>query len=104
MSTSAPYAVRYCIQIAAACSQESDAGCFTTAVAGTKATSPYTVGMDLSSSFKGSMETDSKMRKMFSEDIKSRQLFSGKFNLEKIIKFHENATEAQPKIGCGIDC
>jgi uncharacterized repeat protein (TIGR01451 family) len=69
-----------------------------------KATSPYTVGMDLSSSFKGSMETDSKMRKMFSEDIKSRQLFSGKFNLEKIIKFHENATEAQPKIGCGIDC
>ena len=68
------------------------------------ATSPYTVGMDLSSSFKGSMETDSKMHKMFSEDIKSRQLFSGKFNLEKIVKFHENATEAQPKIGCGIDC
>jgi uncharacterized repeat protein (TIGR01451 family) len=70
-----------------------------------KVTSPHTLGMDLSSSFKGAMETDSEIHKMFSKDIKSRQLFTGMFDLKKTIKFHENATKAEPKIGChGIDC
>jgi hypothetical protein len=70
-----------------------------------KASSPHTIGTDLKSSFNGTMETDSKMHNMFSQDIKSRQLFSGVFNLDKVIKFHKNATTDEPKIGCdGIDC
>ncbi len=39
-SISAPYAVTYCIQIAAASSHESEAGCFTTIAAGASTSSP----------------------------------------------------------------
>ena len=42
MPTTAPYAVRYCIQTAAACCHDNAGGCFITAVAGTMASSPYT--------------------------------------------------------------
>jgi hypothetical protein len=45
------------------------------------------------------------MHNMLGQDVKSRQVFSGGFKLDKVIKFHRNATMDEPKIGCeGIDC
>ncbi|MDM7911855.1 MAG: hypothetical protein QUS09_02040 [Methanotrichaceae archaeon] len=65
----------------------------------------HTVGISTRNAFNGTWETNSRMHKFFSKDVKSHERFSGKFEVEKLLKFHENPVPEQKSIGCeGIDC
>jgi hypothetical protein len=64
----------------------------------------HTVGIETKNAFNGTWETDARMHKFFSKDVKSHERFSGKFEVDKMLKFHENPTHEQ-QIGCqDIDC
>ena len=69
-------------------------------------TSPvHTVGIQTKNAFNGTWQTDAKMHKMFSKDVKVHESFTGKFEVEKLLKFHENPVEEKQQTGCdGIDC
>jgi hypothetical protein len=65
----------------------------------------HTVGISTRNAFNGTWETNSRMHKFFSKDVKSHERFSGKFEVEKLLKFHENPVPEQKSFGCeGIDC
>ncbi|MDD1750008.1 MAG: hypothetical protein LUO89_09040 [Methanothrix sp.] len=65
----------------------------------------HTVGIQTKNSFNGTWQTDARMHKMFSKDLKVHESFTGKFDVEKMIKFHENPVEEMKHAGCdGIDC
>lgn len=49
----------------------------------------HTIGLDTRNAFNGTWGTDSKWHKKFSRDIKLHEKFSGKFEADKLIKFHE---------------
>ncbi len=64
----------------------------------------HTVGIETKNAFNGTWETDARMHKFFSKDVKSHERFSGKFDVDKMLKFHENPTYKQ-QLGCqDIDC
>jgi len=69
-------------------------------------TSPvHTVGIQTKNAFNGTWQTDAKMHKMFSKDVKVHEAFTGRFEVEKLLKFHENPVEEKQQAGCdGIDC
>jgi hypothetical protein len=69
-------------------------------------TSPVdTVGINSKNDFNGTWTTDSRMHKFMSKDVKAHESFTGQFEVEKLIKFHENPVPEQKQIGCeGIDC
>ncbi len=48
----------------------------------------HTIGLDTKNTFNGTWGTDSKWHKKFSKDVKTHEKFSGKFEVEKLIKFH----------------
>ncbi len=65
----------------------------------------HTVGISTRNAFNGTWETNSRMHKFFSKDVKSHERFSGKFEVEKLLKFHENPVPEPKSFGCeGIDC
>jgi hypothetical protein len=65
----------------------------------------HTVGISTRNAFNGTWETNSRMHKFFSKDVKSHERFSGKFEVEKLLKFHENPVPEPENLGCeGIDC
>lgn len=65
----------------------------------------HTVGISTRNAFNGTWETNSRMHKFFSKDVKSHESFSGKFEVEKLLRFHENPEPEQESLGCeGIDC
>lgn len=65
----------------------------------------HTVGISTRNAFNGTWETNSRMHKFFSKDIKSHERFSGKFEVEKLLKFHENPVPEPESLGCeGLDC
>ncbi|MCJ7443043.1 MAG: hypothetical protein MUO26_00680 [Methanotrichaceae archaeon] len=65
----------------------------------------HTVGIETTNAFNGTWETDAKMHKFFSKDVKAHERFSGKFEVDKMLKFHENPVPENKKIGCqDIDC
>jgi hypothetical protein len=65
----------------------------------------HTVGISTRNAFNGTWETNSRMHKFFSKDVKSHERFSGKFEVEKLLKFHEDPVPEQKSFGCeGIDC
>ncbi len=65
----------------------------------------HTVGISTRNAFNGTWETNSRMHKFFSKDVKSHERFSGKFEVEKLLKFHENPVSEPESLGCeGLDC
>ncbi|MFB3765925.1 MAG: hypothetical protein ACE14P_11865 [Methanotrichaceae archaeon] len=65
----------------------------------------HTMGINTKNTFNGTWGTDTKWHKMLSRDIKSHEMFSGKFEAEKLIKFHENPISEKKTPPCsGIDC
>ncbi len=65
----------------------------------------HTVGISTRNAFNGTWETNARMHKMFSKDVRSHESFSGKFEVEKLLKFHENPVAEPKSLGCdGIDC
>jgi hypothetical protein len=65
----------------------------------------HTVGIETTSAFNGTWVTDAKMHKFLSKDVKVHEAFTGKFEVHKLLKFHENPAEEKPRTGCeDIDC
>lgn len=65
----------------------------------------HLVGLDTGISFSGSWGTESIWYKILKKDIRDRQLFTGKFETEKLIKFHESPIPEPQIAPCeGIDC
>lgn len=65
----------------------------------------HLIGIDTKSSFNGTWGVDATWHKIFYKDIKLHQAFSGKFEVEKLIKFHEYPVpEIVDKPCKGIDC
>lgn len=65
----------------------------------------HLIGIDTKNSFNGSWGVDATWHKIFYKDIKLHQAFSGKFEVEKLIKFHEYPVpEIVDKPCKGIDC
>jgi len=65
----------------------------------------HTIGLDTKNTFNGTWSTDSKWHKMLSKNITAHEKFSGKFEAEKLIKFHENPVDEKEVASCsGIDC
>jgi hypothetical protein len=65
----------------------------------------HLIGIDTKNSFNGTWGTDATWHKIFYKDIKAHELFSGKFEAEKLLKFHENPVPEVVRPPCdGIDC
>jgi hypothetical protein len=65
----------------------------------------HTVAIETRNSFNGTWQTDARMHKFFSKDFRVHEAFTGKFDVEKLLKFHENPVQETRQMGCdGIDC
>ncbi len=65
----------------------------------------HTVGISTRNAFNGTWETNSRMHKFLSKDVKSHERFSGKFEVEKLLRFHEDPATEPEGLGCeGLDC
>ena len=65
----------------------------------------HSVGAETKQSFNGTWITDSKMHKIFSKDVKIHEAFTGKYDVQKMLKFHENPSAEKLEKACdGIDC
>ncbi len=87
--------------------QLKNAGRNTDAVAALMGNNPaHLIGIETKNTFNGTWGTDAKWHKIFYKDIKAHEMFTGKFEAEKLIKFHENPVpEKEGHIPCeGIDC
>ncbi len=70
-----------------------------------KAAPVHTVAVQTRNAFNGTWQTDASMHKLLSKDVKVHESFSGRFEVEKMLKFHENPAPEKPDRGCdGIDC
>lgn len=67
--------------------------------------SVHTMGIDTRSTFSGNWGTDATWKEMLSKDLKAHEAFKGKFEVEKLIKFHESPVPEEVEDYCaGIDC
>jgi hypothetical protein len=65
----------------------------------------HLIGIDTKNTFNGTWGTDATWHKIFYKDIKSHEMFTGKFEAEKLLKFHEYPVPEKEHIACdGIDC
>ncbi|MCJ7443167.1 MAG: hypothetical protein MUO26_01310 [Methanotrichaceae archaeon] len=65
----------------------------------------HLIGIDTKNSFDGTWGTDANWHKIFYKDIKAHEMFTGKFEAEKLIKFHEYPVPEKENKPCeGIDC
>jgi hypothetical protein len=65
----------------------------------------HLMGIDTRNSFEGVWGTVSTWHEMLSKDIKAYETFKGKFEIEKLIKFHESPIPEPEEPACrGIDC
>jgi hypothetical protein len=65
----------------------------------------HLVGIETKTSFNGTWGTDAKWHKIFYKDIKAHEMFTGKFEAEKLLKFHESPVPENVRPACdGIDC
>lgn len=63
------------------------------------------MGLENSNAFNGTWGTESNWNKIFYKKINAREMFTGKFEAEKLIKFHEYPLEDKSEERCnGIDC
>jgi hypothetical protein len=64
----------------------------------------HLVGIDTKNTFNGTWGTDAVWHKIFYKDIKAHEMFTGKFEAEKLLKFHEYPV-GEKRVACaGIDC
>ncbi|NPV61470.1 MAG: hypothetical protein HPY61_02385 [Methanotrichaceae archaeon] len=65
----------------------------------------HVIGLDTKNSFNGTWGTDATWHKIFYKDIKAHEMFTGKFEAEKLLKFHEYPVPEKERQPCeGIDC
>ncbi|MCJ7443392.1 MAG: hypothetical protein MUO26_02475 [Methanotrichaceae archaeon] len=65
----------------------------------------HLIGIDTKNSFNGTWGTDANWHKIFYKDIKAHEMFTGKFEAEKLLKFHEYPVPEKEHAPCeGIDC
>jgi hypothetical protein len=65
----------------------------------------HTVGIQTRNAFNGTWETNARMHKILSKDVRVHESFTGRFEVEKLLKFHENPIAEPSQRGCeGIDC
>jgi hypothetical protein len=65
----------------------------------------HTVAIQTRNAFNGTWTTDAKMHKFLSKDVKVHESFTGRFEVEKLTKFHENPVAEKSSLGCDdIDC
>jgi hypothetical protein len=65
----------------------------------------HLIGIDTKNTFNGTWGTDANWHKIFYKDIKAHEMFTGKFEAEKLLKFHEYPVPEKENIACaGIDC
>jgi len=64
----------------------------------------HLVGFDTRNTFNGTWGTDAKWHKIFYKDIKAHEMFTGKFETEKLLKFHEYPVKEVYSPCAGIDC
>jgi len=65
----------------------------------------HLIGIDTKTTFNGTWGTDAKWHKIFYKDIKAHEMFTGKFEADKLIKFHESPVPEKVRPPCdGIDC
>jgi hypothetical protein len=64
----------------------------------------HLIGIDTKNTFNGTWGTDALWHKIFYKDIKSHEMFTGKFEAEKLLKFHEYPVAETHAPCAGIDC
>jgi hypothetical protein len=65
----------------------------------------HLIGIDTKNSFNGTWGTDAKWHKIFYKDFMAHEMFTGKFEAEKLLKFHEYPVPDKEQARCeGIDC
>jgi len=65
----------------------------------------HLIGLDTKNTFNGTWGTDATWHKIFYKDIKAHEMFTGKFEAEKLLKFHEYPVPEKEHAPCeGIDC
>jgi hypothetical protein len=65
----------------------------------------HLIGLDTKTTFNGTWGTDATWHKIFYKDIKAHEMFTGKFEAEKLLKFHEYPVPEMDHQPCeGIDC
>jgi hypothetical protein len=65
----------------------------------------HVIGIDTKNTFNGTWGTDATWHKIFYKDIKAHEMFTGKFEAEKLLKFHEYPVPEKERAPCeGIDC
>jgi hypothetical protein len=65
----------------------------------------YLVGLDTAGRFNGSWGTDANWHQMFKKDLEAQQTLKGLFEVEKLIKYHENPTPKPRSEFCEeLDC
>ncbi|MCJ7443165.1 MAG: hypothetical protein MUO26_01300 [Methanotrichaceae archaeon] len=65
----------------------------------------HLIGIDTKNTFNGTWGTDAKWHRIFYKDIKAHEMFTGKFEAEKLLKFHEYPVPEREHAPCeGIDC
>jgi hypothetical protein len=70
-----------------------------------KSSPVHLVGMETRNSFNGTWATDARWHQIFYRDVKLHEAFSGRFEVEKLLKFHESPVPEQRSSPCdGIDC
>jgi hypothetical protein len=63
------------------------------------------VGINTKAAFNGTWGTDAKWHKIFYKDIAAHEMFTGKFEAEKLLKFHQYPVPERWRVPCeGIDC
>jgi hypothetical protein len=65
----------------------------------------HLIGLNTQTTFNGTWGTDASWHKIFYKDIKAHEMFSGKFEADKLLKFHESPVPEKLTAPCdGIDC
>jgi len=63
------------------------------------------VGIEAKATFNGTWGTDARWHRMFYKDIASHEMFTGKFEAERLLKFHRYPVPERGSVPCeGIDC
>jgi hypothetical protein len=63
------------------------------------------VGINTKAAFNGTWGTDAKWHKIFYKDIAAHEMFTGKFEADKLLKFHQYPVPERWRAPCeGIDC
>lgn len=69
------------------------------------ASSTHLVALETKNTFNGTWGTDATWHKILYKEVNAHEMFAGRFEAEKLIKFHENPVPEENLNACrGIDC